>query len=137
MVDAAGEGMKRVLSPAKLTAWDAANRNSTPVAPEAVELADAMAKIEVAPPAPRLPAVVLSADKPWQAPSAAAPANGVMVTFADWLAAQDLLAASLGARHVSQTHSGHNIYLYSPRLVVETVREVVEAARRKARASAT
>lgn len=130
MVDAAGEGMKRVLSPAKLAAWDAAKRASTSDAPEAVELADAMAKIKSAPPERRVPAVVLSADKPVQV-APGAPTDGVMVTFADWLAAQDLLAASLGARHISQTHSGHNIYLYSPRLVIDAIREVVEAARRK------
>ena len=48
-------------------------------------LIDAFAKIDATPPLRELPAVVLSADKPWQPPSASKesdPAAGV--TFADW-----------------------------------------------------
>jgi hypothetical protein len=52
-----------------------------------------------------------------------------MITFAEWQAAQDLLAASLHATHVAETHSGHNIYLYEPQLVIDSIREVVEAVR--------
>ena len=48
------------------------------------------------------------------------------MTFDDWLAAHDLLAAELGAEHVTETDSGHDIYLYHPALVVEAIRRVVE-----------
>jgi pimeloyl-ACP methyl ester carboxylesterase len=133
MVDAATERMKEVVSPGKLANWDAINRASTPAAPEAVELADAIDKIDAAPPGPKVPAIVLSADKPWRSsPADAGPgvAGGEMVTFADWLAAQDLLAASLQARHVKQTRSGHHVYLYEPQLVVGAIREVADEARR-------
>jgi hypothetical protein len=51
------------------------------------------------------------------------------VTFDDWLAAQDRLATELHARHVTRTNSGHNIYLYSPALVVDAIREVVDDVR--------
>jgi pimeloyl-ACP methyl ester carboxylesterase len=34
-----------------------------------------------------------------------------------------------GARHVTQTHSGHNIHLEQPQLVVAAVRDVLDAAR--------
>ena len=44
---------------------------------------------------------------------------------AEWLAAQDPLAASLHAAHITTTHGGHNIYLYQPGLVVDTIRQVV------------
>jgi pimeloyl-ACP methyl ester carboxylesterase len=132
MVDAATERIKEVVSPGKLANWDAINRVSTPTAPEAVELADAIDKIDAAPPGPKVPAIVLSADKPWRSSPADAVAGGEMVTFADWLAAQDLLAASLGARHVKQTRSGHHVYLYEPRLVVRAIREVANEARRDA-----
>jgi hypothetical protein len=51
------------------------------------------------------------------------------VSFSDWLAAQDLLAASLNAKHIKETKSGHNIYLYEPQLVTDAIHEVVDAVR--------
>ena len=132
MVDAAGEGIKQVANAENLAGFDASNKISTPTAPEAVELLDAIEKINAAPAMPDRPAVVLSADKPSQpaAPDAkGATAGGPTITFANWLAAQDLLAASLNAEHVTKTRSGHNIYLYEPQLVVDAVREVVGEAR--------
>ena len=51
------------------------------------------------------------------------------VTFAEWQASEELVAESLGARFVTETRSGHNIYAYSPQLVIDAVREVVEAVR--------
>lgn len=128
MVDAATELTKQVASPAALAAWDASNRTGTRAVPEAVELADAFEKIKAAPALPKLPAVVLSADKPWRS-SDVKGETGEQVTFAEWRAAQDLLAASLDARHVTATRSGHNIYLYEPQLVVDAIRDVVGAVR--------
>jgi hypothetical protein len=37
--------------------------------PEAVELLDAIGRIEASPPLPERPAIVLSADKPWPPPA--------------------------------------------------------------------
>jgi pimeloyl-ACP methyl ester carboxylesterase len=127
MVDAASDLLRQEAGAEELAAWDASNRMSYPAAPEAVELLDAIGRIEAAPSLPERPAVVLSADKPWQAP--APDAHGGMITFAEWLAAQDLLAASLHATHVAETHSGHNLYLYQPELVVDAIRKVVEDVR--------
>jgi pimeloyl-ACP methyl ester carboxylesterase len=131
MVDVATELMKQVASPKALAAWDASNRMSFPEAPEAVELLDAFAKIEAAPPRRDFPAIVLSADKPWPdigaTPGAAA--EGANVTFADWLASGTLLAKSLDAPHISRTHSGHNIYQYTPQLVVDAIRQIVDQVR--------
>ena len=129
MVDAAGEGIKQVANAENLAGFDASNKISTPTAPEAVELLDAIEKINAAPAMPDRPAVVLSADKPSRPAvpldAKGATAGGPTITFANWLAAQDLLAASLNAEHVTKTRSGHNIYLYEPQLVVDAVREVV------------
>ena len=36
-----------------------------------------------------------------------------------------------GAKHITETHSGHYIDQERPKLVIEKVREVVEAARKK------
>jgi hypothetical protein len=62
--------------------------------PEAVELLDAIGRIEASPPLPERPAIVLSADKPWPspAPDAHGQTSGGTITFAEWLAGQDLLA---------------------------------------------
>jgi len=88
-----------------------------------------------APPLPKYPAIVLSAYKPWGPPPTVGKMGGVTVTFADWRAGQDLLARALSARHITQTRSGHAIYLYDPALVVGAIRDVVDEARRKAPAS--
>jgi hypothetical protein len=48
------------------------------------------------------------------------------VTFADWLASLDRLATALGAENITQTDSGHDIYLYNPALVVDAVRGIVD-----------
>jgi pimeloyl-ACP methyl ester carboxylesterase len=131
MVDTVTELMKDVASPKAVAEWDAHNRISIAEAPESVELLDAFAKIEAAPARRELPAVVLSADKPWPDIGAAqSPATkGAMVTFADWLASEELLAKSLDAPRIKGTNSGHNIYQYEPQLVVDAIREVVDAVR--------
>ncbi len=93
-------------------------------------LIDAFAKIDAAAALRELPAVVLSSDKPWQPPSAQAESNPVGgVTFVDWQASEKLLATSLSAKFVAKTNSGHNIYAYSPQLVINAIREVVGTVR--------
>jgi pimeloyl-ACP methyl ester carboxylesterase len=131
MVDAASDLIRQEASAEELAGWDASNRVSDPATPEAVELLDGMGRIEAAPHLPHRPTIVLSADKPWQspAPDAHGHTSGGVITFAEWLAAQHLLAASLHAAHVTETHSGHHIYLYQPELVVDAVRQVVDEVR--------
>ena len=130
MVDTVTPLMREIASPKALAKWDAFNRRSVPEAPEGVMLLDAFAKVDAAAPLRELPAVVLSSDKPWQPPSApkdSDPAAGV--TFADWQASEKLLAKSLDAKFITETNSGHNIYAYSPQLVIDAIREVVDAVR--------
>jgi CubicO group peptidase (beta-lactamase class C family) len=132
MVDAASNLIGHEASALELAEWDASHQASYRAAPEAVEILDAIGRVEAAPVLPERPAVVLSADKPWQsaAPDAHGKTSGGMITFAEWLAAQDLLAASLHATHLAKTHSGHNTYLYDPDLVVDAIRKVVNEVRR-------
>ena len=137
LVDTATQLMRQVASPEAVAKWDEANRRSVPEAPEAVMLIDAFAKIDDASPLRELPAVVLTADKPWQSPSAqneSDPVGGV--TFADWEASEKLLATSLNAKFVTKTNSGHNIYAYSPKLVIDAIREVVDDVRSDAKRTA-
>ncbi len=104
MVDAASDLIRQEASAEELVGWDASHRVSNPAAPEAVELLDAIERIEASPPLPERPAVVLSADKPSQSPAPIAhgETSGGMITFAELLAAQDLLAASLHAKHIKE-----------------------------------
>ena len=130
MVDIATPLIRQVASPEAVAKWDDLNRRPVPEAPEAVMLLDAFAKIDTLPPLRPLPTVVLRADKPWQPPSA--PKEDLAaagVTFVDWQAAEEQLAAALDAKLITETRSGHNIYAYSPALVIDAVRAVVDAVR--------
>lgn len=130
MVDSATELMEDVVSPGKLAAWDEANRTISDQVREGVELVDAFGRIKEAPGMPAVPAVVLTADKPWRTdllPADAQEADNV--SFDDWLAASDRLASALGAKHITATNSGHNIYQYEPALVTGAIREIVDDVR--------
>ena len=127
MVDTVTPRMADVVSPSKLANWDESNATTSPEVREGVHLIDAFAQIDAAPPMPDIPAIVLSADKPWRVDLL--PPEAVtddMVTFEDWLASQNLLAGDLDAVHITETDSGHDIYLYAPALVVDAVRQVVD-----------
>lgn len=133
MVDAVTPLMEDVTSAERLVNWDVTNATTSPQVREGVKLIDAFEKINAAPPLPEMPAVVLSADKPWRTdllPAEAA--RHETVTFAEWLASLDLLANELGAEHVSRADSGHDIYLYNPTLVTDEIRDVVADVRGQA-----
>ena len=49
-----------------------------------------------------------------------------------WDAAQEQLAAHLDAEHITDTNSGHFIQGENPELVIDSIREVVGATRKKA-----
>lgn len=130
MVDTATPRIEDVTSAVRLVNWDAANAATSPQVREGVRLIDAFEKIAAAPPPPPVPAVVLSADKPWRTdlvPAAAAATE--TVTFGQWLAALDLLARDLHAENITATGSGHDIYLYHPALVTDQIRRIVDDVR--------
>jgi pimeloyl-ACP methyl ester carboxylesterase len=130
MVDTVTPLMAEVATAEQLANWDATNSTVSPQVREGVRLLDAFERINARPPIPSMPAVVLAADKPWRndlLPPEVAQVN--TVTFENWLASLELLAASLGAEHITQTASGHDIYLYNPALVVEQIRTVVDEVR--------
>ncbi len=127
MVDAGSSYIERAASADKLAVWDQMNRIAAP-GQESVEIADAMAKLDAAPPLHPIPSIVLTADKALRADLRPVDADA-SVTFEDWLVGQELLAAGLDAKQVTATNSGHNIYLYSPQLVIAAIREVVADVR--------
>lgn len=130
MVDAASQLIADVTSADRLANWDASNSATSAQLREGVQVIDAFDRINAAGPLPDVPAVVLSADKPWRTdllPPEIATID--TVTFDDWLAAQALLAETLGAEQITNTVSGHDIHLYSPALVVAQIREIVDKVR--------
>jgi hypothetical protein len=82
-----------------------------------------------------MPLIVLSSDEPFDlTPFVDAGAE----EFDDILfravldARANLVSQVPGARHITKTHSGHYIHQERPTLVIDSVREVVEATRKKA-----
>jgi pimeloyl-ACP methyl ester carboxylesterase len=93
--------------------------------PEDLEAADYESSVEAlraAPPVGAIPAVVLTSDKPFDFGAG----DG---TWPAWLAAQDRLAKLLGAKHITGTNSGHYIAGEQPQLVIDAIRQVVDAER--------
>jgi pimeloyl-ACP methyl ester carboxylesterase len=88
---------------------------------EALEIDDGIDAILGLPPAPQMPAVLLTADK---LAKDATPARR-----AELLDAHYRLAQQLGARHVTETRSGHHIHVERPQLVTDAIRAVVDAVR--------
>lgn len=97
-------------------------------------------QVRAAPPLRPLPLVVLSADRPWgpQVPSMIAagvlpadvPPDFGYVTDAAQKKAQERLAKLVpNAKHITNTNSGHEIHKEQPQLVINSIREVVEAVR--------
>ncbi len=86
---------------------------------------DAFAAIAAAPPLPRVPAIVLSADK-FVAPAALKPDN---YTQAQIHQANDMLAAALGTTNVIVPDTGHNQMLYQPQAVADQIIAVVDRVR--------
>jgi len=88
----------------------------------------------------QLPLIVLSADRAWgpQIPSMIAagtlpadvPQDFGYVTDAAQKQAQEKLAQLVAdAKHITDTNSGHEIHKEQPQLVIDAIREVVDAVR--------
>jgi pimeloyl-ACP methyl ester carboxylesterase len=130
MVDTASEVMADVVTPGALDWWDDVNQQTSDAVREGVKVKDAFGRINAAGPMPNVPAVVLVADKPYRTdlipPDVLA---GEHTTFEDWQAMVNRLGAQLGAKTITETNSGHNIYMYSPQLVIDAIDEVVAEVR--------
>jgi pimeloyl-ACP methyl ester carboxylesterase len=105
-----------------------ADAQSGPQGEEAILPDDAFATIAAAPPLPRVPAIVLSADK-FAAPAGLKPDN---YTQAQIHQANDMLAAALGTTNVIVPGTGHNQMLYQPGAVADQIVAVVDRVRAEA-----
>jgi pimeloyl-ACP methyl ester carboxylesterase len=88
-----------------------------------------------------MPLIVLSSDQPYEftpfVESGEVPADIAEQFEKDLFRAvlkarADLVSQVPGARHITDTDSGHYIHQENPQLVIASIREVVEAARKKA-----
>ena len=141
LVDALSEDLPDGLSPKQETL----NEEMLNAAPpgshrEELDTSATFKQLRESPPAPTVPTVVLTADRPPFPLTKEALAKeqlppGVDQQFtndlwASQLAAQDKLAKKFpGAEHITDTNSTHYIQVYNPQLVSDSIRRVVEAER--------
>ena len=128
LIDPASEFLKTSLTPEQWATYIKATKKLIESkgleAPDHARTLDLLHGIPRVPP---MPIVVLTSDKRFDFGA------GGPETWAAWRTAHDRLAKLLNAKHVSDTNSGHAIQMEQPRLVIESIREVVEAARKSAR----
>ena len=100
-------------------------------------------EVRAADPLKPMPLIVFSSDEPYDVlpyvedgtlplKPKEAEAFGKLLFQAVLDARADLVSQVSGARHITNTHSGHYIHQERPKLVINSVRKVIEAARKKA-----
>ena len=146
LIDALSEGLQDAETPEewtiqrKLIEGDVRESVALYPALERIDVDRSLKQIRAAPRLRSIPIVVLSADRPWgpQVPpmiaagklSAEIPADFGYVTDAAQKKAQERLAKLvLNEKHITNTNSGHEIHKEQPQLVIDAIREVVEAVR--------
>lgn len=128
MVDGASEYLETTLGPTAFAQWAKAfsTIQSDPTG-EAPDLIAGTRASKALPPMRAMPASVLTAD-PWPFAFPDADGQPKVDHWAQWFAAQELLAKSLNATHVTHTNTGHSIYIENAALVNEQICAVVEPA---------
>jgi pimeloyl-ACP methyl ester carboxylesterase len=146
LVDALSKGIQDAETPEqwaiqrKLIEGDVREDLALYPALERIDVDRSFDQIRAALPLRPLPLVVLSADRPWgpQIPSmiaegklpAEVPPDFGYVTDAAQKQAQAQLAELVpGAKHITNTNSGHEIHKEQPQLVIDSIRQVVDAVR--------
>ncbi|HEY3912759.1 MAG TPA: alpha/beta hydrolase [Stellaceae bacterium] len=146
LVDALSEGIRDAETPKqwaiqrKLIEGEVQDSLALYPALEWIDVDRSLDQVRAAAPLRPLPLVVLSADRPWgpQIPSMIAegrltadvpPGFGYVVDAAQKTAQQRLARLVPNAKHIVNTNSGHEIHKEQPRLVIDSIHEVVEAVR--------
>jgi pimeloyl-ACP methyl ester carboxylesterase len=138
LVDALSEDLPNGLTPTQQALFEAINTPPPDTDAEVLDLQATFQQLRESPPVPLVPTIVLTADRPQLTAEVLAsgqlPAE-VDQEFADalWasqLAAQDELAKMFpGAEHITNTNSTHYIHKEQPQLVIDSIRQVVDADR--------
>jgi len=124
LIDPASEFLKTSLTPEQWATYIKATKKL--IESKGLEAPDHARTLDLlhgSPRIPTIPVVVLTSDKRFDFGA------GGPETWAAWRTAHDRLAKLLNAKHVSDTNSGHVIQMEQPRLVIDAIREVVEAVR--------
>jgi len=123
LIDPASEFLKTSLTPEQWATYIKATKKLIESkgleAPDHVRTIDLLHGPRVRP----MPIVVLTSDERFDFGA------GGPETWAAWRTAHNRLAKVLNAKHVSDTNSGHVIQMEQPQLVVDSIRDVVEAVR--------
>jgi pimeloyl-ACP methyl ester carboxylesterase len=146
LIDAISEFLQAGMTPEKRELWkpliDPVTQEDI-AEYEGIEWSDmdsSFEEVRAAAPLHPLPLVVLSADRPWgsQIPSLIAsgvllpdtpPDFGYVIDAAQKPAQEDLANLVPNAEHITETNSGHDIHNEQPQLVIDAIRQVVDAAR--------
>jgi pimeloyl-ACP methyl ester carboxylesterase len=140
LVDALSEDLPDGLTPKQEALFEEINAAPPGSHREDLDTSATFKQLRESPPAPRVPTVVLTADRPQLPLTKEALAKGQYPAGVDqeftndlWasqLAAQEKLAKKFpGAEHITDTNSSHYIQVYNPQLVSDSIRRVVEAER--------
>jgi pimeloyl-ACP methyl ester carboxylesterase len=129
LVDAASEYLETTLGPAAFSQWAKAFTTIQPDPDgEAPDLVAGTEAINALAPLPAMPASVLTAE-PWPFAFPSADGQPKRDHWPQWFEAQEMLATSLDATHITQTNSGHNIYIENAELVNEQICAVIRPAK--------
>ena len=138
LVDALSEDLLNGLTSTQRALFETINTPPADADAEVLDLQATFQQLRESPPMPPVPVIVLTADRPQLTAEVLASGQlpaGVNQEFADalWaaqLAAQEKLARMFpNAEHITNTNSTHYIHLDNPRLVTDSIRQVVDAVR--------
>jgi pimeloyl-ACP methyl ester carboxylesterase len=146
LVDILSDGLREAMTRRQWETRKKANaRKATDVAEypdlERLDFDVSLDQLRVAAPIRPMPLLVLSADAAYgplippmigagELPPDTPPDFGYVIDGANRIAQANFAELVPGAKHVTDTHSGHNMMIDQPRLVTESIREVVDAVRR-------
>ena len=124
LVDSASEFLKSSLTPAQWATYiEATKKLIESNGLEAPDHARTLGLLHSSPRVRPVPVVLLTSDRRFDFGA------GGAETWPAWRTAQDRLAKLLNAKHVSETNSGHAIQMERPQVVIDSIREVVDAVR--------
>ena len=146
LVDALSEGLQDAETPEqwviqrKLAEGDVRESLVLYPALERIDIDRSFDQVRAAPPLRSIPLVVLSADRPWgpqipsmiaagKLPSDVPPDFGYVTDAAQKNAQEGLAKLVPKAKHIIKTNSGHEIHKEQSQLVIDSIRQVVDAAR--------
>jgi pimeloyl-ACP methyl ester carboxylesterase len=140
LVDALSEDLPNGLSPKQEALLEKLNTPPPGTHAESLDERATFKQLRESPPAPTVPVVVLTADRPQLPLTKKALAKGQFPAGVDQKFTNDLWAAQLAAQeklakkfpdaeHITDTKSTHYIQLENPQLVSESIRRVVDADR--------